>query len=60
MNVSKDAVRKFVASSNSKVTGVRFSPDELLADKKSSIKDITKDLETRLRNNKDFTVAIIG
>lgn len=60
MNVSKDAVRKLVASSNSKVTGVRFSPDELLVDKKSSIKDITKELETRLRNNKDFTVAIIG
>ena len=60
MNVSKDAVRKLVASSNSKVTGVRFSSDGLLADKKSSIKDITKELETRLRNNKDFTVAIIG
>ena len=55
MNVSKDTVR---IASNSKF--FRFSPDELLADKKSSIKDITKDLETRLRNNKDFTVAIIG
>ena len=59
MNVSKDAVKKLVGMSSTKVDAIRLSPDELPADQKQSLKKWNQDIEKRLRTKKDLTIVIL-
>jgi len=59
MNVSKDAVKKLVGMSSTKVDAIRLSPDELPADHKQSLKKWNQEIEKRLRTKKDLTIVIL-
>ena len=58
MKVTKEAVKKLVGLSNAKVEGTRFSPDETTQDHKQRLRQLTSDIERKLRK-KDLTIVII-
>ena len=59
MNISRDAIKRLINSSHSRINAVRLSPDEIQLDRAKSIKGIQRDIEQRLRNNKEVTVVIV-
>ena len=59
MNVSKDAVKKLIDMSSSKVDAIRLSPYELHADQKRTLKKWNQEIEKRLRTKKDLTIVIV-
>lgn len=59
MNVSKDAVKRMVGMSSSKVDAVRLSPDELPTDHKQKLKEINQLIDKRMRSKKDITIVIV-
>jgi len=58
MKITKEAVKKLVGLSQSKVDGVRFSPDETPQDHKKRLRQLTQDVERRSRS-KDITIVIV-
>ena len=58
MKITKDAVKRLVGLSQSKVDGVRFSPDETPQDHKKRLRLLTQDVERRSRS-KDITIVIV-
>ena len=59
MNISKDTIKRLINSSQSRISAVRLSPDEIQSDRAKSIKNIQRDIEQRLRSNKEVTVVIV-
>ena len=59
MNVSKDAVKRMVGMSSSKVDAVRLSPDELPTNHKQKLKEINQLIDKRMRSKKDITIVIV-
>ena len=59
MKVSKDAVKRMVGMSSSKVDAVRLSPDELPTDHKQKLKKINQLIDKRMRSKKDITIVIV-
>lgn len=59
MNISKDTIKRLINSSQSKINAVKLSPDEIQSDRAKSIKNIHRDIEQRLRSNKQVTVVIV-
>ena len=58
MKITKDAVKRLVGLNNTKVDGIRFSPDETPQDHKKRLRLLTQDVERRSRS-KDITIAIV-
>lgn len=58
MKITKDAVKKLVGLSNSKVEGTRFSPDETSQDHRQRLRQLTSDIERRAQR-KDLTIVVI-
>lgn len=59
MNISIDTIKRLINSSQSRINAVRLSPDEIQLDRVKSIKNIQRDIEQRLRSNKEVTVVIV-
>lgn len=59
MRINKDAVKKIVGMSSTKVDAIRLSPDELPADQKQKLKKWNQEIEKRLRTKKDLTIVIL-
>lgn len=59
MNISTDTIKRLINSSQSKINAVKLSPDEIQSDRAKSIKNIHRDIEQRLRSNKQVTVVIV-
>lgn len=58
MKITKEAVKRLVGLNNTKVDGVRFSPDETPQDHKKRLRLLTQDVERRSRS-KDITIVIV-
>ena len=59
MKISKDAVKKLIGMSSTRVDAIRVSPHELPTDQKLKLKQLNQQIEKRLRTSKDITIAII-
>ena len=59
MKISKDAVKKMIGMSSTRVDAIRVSPLELPTDQKLKLKQLNQQIEKRLRTSKDITIAII-
>ena len=58
MKITKDAVKRLVGLNNTKVDGVRFSPDEPSNTHRQRLRQLTQDVERRSRS-KDITIVIV-
>ena len=58
MRLSKNAVITDINQSHS-VNAVRLSKDELTADKNKRVNDLKREIDRRLRQNKDLTIVIV-
>ena len=58
MKITKEAVKRLIGLSQTKVYGIRFSPDETTQEHKKRLRQLTQDVERRSRS-KDITVVIV-
>lgn len=58
MKITKEAVKKLIGLSQTKVDGIRFSPDETPQDHKKRLRQLSQDVERRSRS-KDITIVIV-
>jgi hypothetical protein len=59
MNISRDTVKRLVNSSQSKISAIRLSPDEIQLDRANTLKAIKSDLDRKSKSGREITVIIV-